>query len=147
MRASLRRLSTIRELSYLSHIVFRLWEDMTVPEDTPERYMVECSFSPGTPFDLAATLAPPAVADEASTKNSLVDTPGTDAYFAANDLPLESPTLPLQQFAYIPCERLEDYFDARPTRSAESDLADANAKYDDLARRLIKVATGISSDR
>lgn len=52
-------LSHIPELSYLSHIVFRLWEDPAREDDDPQRHTVELSFSPGTKFDcpLLANLA------------------------------------------------------------------------------------------
>jgi len=44
-------LSQIPELSYLSHMVFRLWEDKSMDPADPRRHMVELSFSPGTPLE------------------------------------------------------------------------------------------------
>ncbi|KAJ1453163.1 hypothetical protein M885DRAFT_285416 [Pelagophyceae sp. CCMP2097] len=46
-----RWLSQIPELSYLSHMVFRLWEDKSMDPADPRRHMVELSFSPGTPLE------------------------------------------------------------------------------------------------
>ena len=39
------RLSETRELDYLSHIVFRMWENTRLPLGHPERFRVEVSFS------------------------------------------------------------------------------------------------------
>ena len=38
------------ELSYLSHVVFRLWEDTSYDTNAEGRYSVEVQVSPGTPF-------------------------------------------------------------------------------------------------
>lgn len=121
-------LSRIPELSYLSHIVFRLWENMTVPEDAPnggERYMVEIAFSPGTPFAPGAPSAP-----------------GAEAAAPAKAGGIQPPTLPLEPFAYVPSEKLEAYFEARPSSTAEECIAAAAAKYDDLASQLERRANG-----
>lgn len=43
------------ELDYLTQVVFRMYENKTVPVDAPERFRVEMLFSPGTnysPFDV-----------------------------------------------------------------------------------------------
>jgi inositol hexakisphosphate/diphosphoinositol-pentakisphosphate kinase len=39
------------ELDYLTHLVFRLYENMAVPADHPERFRIEILFCPGTAFD------------------------------------------------------------------------------------------------
>jgi hypothetical protein len=38
-------------ISYLSHCVFRLHEDLTVPEDSEDRFYVDIVFSPGAADD------------------------------------------------------------------------------------------------
>ena len=101
---------------------------MTVPEDAPnggERYMVEIAFSPGTPFAPGAPSAP-----------------GADAAAPAKAGGIQPPTLPLEPFAYVPSEKLEAYFEARPSSTAEECIAAAAAKYDDLASQLERRANG-----
>lgn len=39
------------ELNYLSHAVFRLYEDLTKPVDNPNRFYVNVQFSPGAALD------------------------------------------------------------------------------------------------
>lgn len=99
-------LSHIPELSYLSHIVFRLWEDTTVEDDDdPLRYMVECSFSPGTNFDYhqlngSEPRSPP-------FPNTNINPPGLPARRSPSESTLASdpdqlpPTLPLEPFASV----------------------------------------------
>mmetsp|Transcript_13389 Transcript_13389/g.41332 ORF Transcript_13389/g.41332 Transcript_13389/m.41332 type:complete len:634 (-) Transcript_13389:17-1918(-) len=43
-------LGDVPELSYLSHVVFRLWENPMYAADAPQRYVVDVALSPGTPF-------------------------------------------------------------------------------------------------
>lgn len=120
-----RWLSRIPELSYLSHIVFRLWENLDLRSEDPEkeedpaRYMVEVSFSPGTPF-LPVEIAP---------------TPGFAPAAAV-------PTLPLEPFAYVPSRSLEAYFAAKPSASSSEGLAAAETKYAALAAALERHANG-----
>jgi inositol hexakisphosphate/diphosphoinositol-pentakisphosphate kinase len=45
------------ELCYLTHVVFRMFEDLDKHEDDPTRFRIEILFSPG------CTAHPPAVAE------------------------------------------------------------------------------------
>jgi hypothetical protein len=52
--AARRFLSAVPEIDYLAHIVFRLYENVSVPVQDPLRHRVEVLFSPGAalcPFD------------------------------------------------------------------------------------------------
>ena len=102
---------------------------MTVEPDDPERHMVEISFSPGTPF------TPIAVDASADAKAS-------DTKAKRDPKAIQPPTLPLEPFAYVPSEKLEAYFEARPSSTAEECIAAAAAKYDDLASQLERRANG-----
>ena len=84
-------------------------------EDDPERYMVEVSFSPGTPF-----------------------LPTPDAGGAV-------PTLPLEPFAYVPSERLEAYFACKPAHSSKECIEHATTKYEGLAETLERYANDRSN--
>mmetsp|Transcript_9745 Transcript_9745/g.33689 ORF Transcript_9745/g.33689 Transcript_9745/m.33689 type:complete len:1217 (+) Transcript_9745:54-3704(+) len=148
-------LSQIPELSYLSHLVFRLWEDLAVDETHPERYMVEISFCPGTAFDATAP-PPPAPSDGERTPESPASPRKVEAGAAEagkskdksakprhcepRPTSLESPTLPLEQFAYVSSESLESYFDVLPKSTSRAFLDAAADKYDGLASSLEAVA-------
>jgi inositol hexakisphosphate/diphosphoinositol-pentakisphosphate kinase len=38
-------------LDYLTHLVFRLYENKSVPADHPQRFKLEILFSPGAAYD------------------------------------------------------------------------------------------------
>ena len=97
-----------------------------MPEDAPnggERYMVEIAFSPGTPFAPGAPFSP-----------------GAEAAAPAKAGGIQPPTLPLEPFAYVPSEKLEAYFEARPSTTPEECISLASAKYDELAAQLERCA-------
>ena len=48
---ALEMLSATPELDYLSHIVFRLYENLNYPPDHPKRHRLEILFSPGAAFN------------------------------------------------------------------------------------------------
>mmetsp|Transcript_9749 Transcript_9749/g.33705 ORF Transcript_9749/g.33705 Transcript_9749/m.33705 type:complete len:236 (-) Transcript_9749:27-734(-) len=124
-------LSQIPELSYLSHMVFRLWEDKSMDPADPRRHMVELSFSPGTPLEYNTEESP-----------GRADDGGDDS-----DDEFDVPTEPLQRFAYVTSQRLEEYFAAAPTASADEALAAATAKYDGLTSALVEAARVQKSER
>ena len=68
--------------------------------------------------------------------------PGAEAAAPAKAGGIQPPTLPLEPFAYVPSEKLEAYFEARPSSTAEECIAAAAAKYDDLASQLERRANG-----
>lgn len=107
-----RWLSNIPDLSYLSHIVFRLWEDPNRDWNDPERHMVELLFSPGTKFECAMvddlTLNPPPrprhpafkgipSSDARSISARSIDVDNGEDKDSDDDEP--APTMPLQPFA------------------------------------------------
>lgn len=110
-------LSHIPELSYLSHIVFRLWEDPGREDDDPQRHMVELSFSPGIKFDcpLLANLAssppkrlpkPPLTFDSQDHANQSVNdfsSHSSDGYSEDKNDHESQPTQRLAHFASTPC--------------------------------------------
>lgn len=51
-------LKSCSELDYLTHLVFRLYENMAVAADHPERFRIEILFCPGTAFDPTETIPP-----------------------------------------------------------------------------------------
>lgn len=110
--AGRRWLSAVPELSYLSHVVFRLWEDTAYPEASEERYAVEVQVSPGTPFV-------PLRADD-----------------------LVPPTLPLHSFARVSSHALERYLGAHPEVDGPQQLAKARALYEGLASKLAACVDG-----
>mmetsp|Transcript_20184 Transcript_20184/g.30750 ORF Transcript_20184/g.30750 Transcript_20184/m.30750 type:complete len:759 (-) Transcript_20184:58-2334(-) len=144
-------LSQIPELSYLSHIVFRLWEDPTYDETNPRRYMVELSFSPGTPFSvgndesLHDTPDPTENFGGGGTTRRFSDLPdssdaNSDSTLAGHDVD-EPPTYPLEAFAYVPCQLLENYISASPHfSSSNASLAHATSTYHKLAQNLKSIA-------
>ncbi|KAJ8613248.1 hypothetical protein CTAYLR_004550 [Chrysophaeum taylorii] len=134
-----RWLSDIPELSYLSHIVFRLWEDTSCDETDPQRHMVELSFSPGTKFDY----------DSLDDETKPVPSPPQrkSKTTADSDASEPPPTQPLEPFAYVPCQRLEEYFTAKPSSSGEDCLASATKRYEDLARKLHALAADQKQQR
>jgi len=107
-----RWLSSVPELSYLSHVVFRLWEDTAYPEASEERYAVEVQVSPGTPF----------------------------VPLRAGDL--MPPTLPLHSFARVSSHALERYLGAHPEVDGPQQLAKARALYEGLASKLAACVDG-----
>ena len=53
-------LSGVPELDYLTHIVFRMYENFKVPPGTPDRFRIEVLFSPGcstSPYDIKTRTA------------------------------------------------------------------------------------------
>lgn len=57
--AGLQLLDNTKELDYLTHIVFRMYENKSVPVDAPDRFRVEILFSPGAnhnPFEASTIM-------------------------------------------------------------------------------------------
>ena len=110
--AGRRWLSAVPELSYLSHVVFRLWEDTSFDANAEGRYSVEVQVSPGTPF------VPLEASDEAP------------------------PTLPLHSFARVSSAALERYLGGTHGVNSEENVAKARALYEGLADSLEACAGG-----
>ena len=110
--AGRRWLSAVPELSYLSHVVFRLWEDTSYDTNAEGRYSVEVQVSPGTPF------VPLETSDEAP------------------------PTLPLHSFARVSSAALERYLGGKHDVNSEENVAKARVLYEGLADSLEACAGG-----